>query len=93
MSDLVARVCAILDVMVTATVSEMDKVICNSASTSPFEPPPGTENKPESSDDKVDETRLVLVLLAGLVFLRLQQRRPDQQLIIEIQQLANCFTV
>ncbi|XP_038161232.1 zinc finger protein 729 [Cyprinodon tularosa] len=64
MSDLVARVCAILDVMVTATVSEMDKVICNSASTSPFEPPPGTENKPESSDDKVMQFSVFVASLA-----------------------------
>lgn len=65
MSDLEARVCAILDVMVTATMSEMDKVI---GSSDPNEAPAWTENKQTSClDQKVAESPLVSVLVLVLV--------------------------
>ncbi|MEQ2211413.1 hypothetical protein XENOCAPTIV_030820, partial [Xenoophorus captivus] len=64
MSDLEARVCAILDVMVTATVSEMGKVISSSDPACPNEPPSGTEIKQESSDQKVMQFSVFLESLA-----------------------------
>ncbi|KAM4742478.1 uncharacterized protein FYW61_001286 isoform 3-T5 [Anableps anableps] len=64
MSDLEAQVCAILDVMVTATVSEMDKVIRNSDPAPPNELPSRTENKQESSDQKVMQFSVLLASLA-----------------------------
>ncbi|MEQ2263110.1 hypothetical protein XENORESO_003246 [Xenotaenia resolanae] len=64
MSDLEARVYAILDVMVTATVSEMGKVISSSVPARPNEPPSGTEIKQESSDQKVMQFSVFLESVA-----------------------------
>uniref|UniRef100_A0A3B3XAI0 C2H2-type domain-containing protein n=1 Tax=Poecilia mexicana TaxID=48701 RepID=A0A3B3XAI0_9TELE len=62
MSDLEARVCAILDVMVTATMSEMDKVI---GSSDPNEAPAGIENKQTSClEQKVMHFNILLASLA-----------------------------
>ncbi|XP_008424816.1 uncharacterized protein LOC103475164 [Poecilia reticulata] len=62
MCDLEARVCAILDVMVTATMSEMDKVI---GSSDPNEAPAGTENKQTSClEQKVMHFNILLASLA-----------------------------
>lgn len=80
--------CAILDVMVTATVSEMDKVINSSEPSRPNELPSATESEPESSDQKVAENG------AGSARRSSASRRdPDKQLIIEVQQLAGRLAV
>jgi len=53
MSHVEAHVCAILDTMANATVSEMTKVIGGSDSTRPEVTPSAAENKHDSSDEKV----------------------------------------